>query len=62
MFQARRHTTEINFDQLRVRAISELEKDAITSLSTENLSGETSVHTSEGLCLYVFMRIFCLLY
>lgn len=48
VFQARRHTTEINFDQLRGRAISELEKDAIISLSTENLSGESYDDTSEG--------------
>lgn len=61
MFQARRHTTEIHFDQLRGRAISELEKDTITSLSTENLSGESyddSAHKSERLiCLYVYLIV-----
>ena len=59
MFQARRHTTEISFDQLRGRALSELEKDTITSLSTENLSGESyddSVHTSKD-CRSVYEYI-----
>ena len=52
VFQARRHTTEIRFDQLRGRPISEVEKDTITSLSTENLNGETyddGGHTGEEL-------------
>ena len=53
VLQARRHTTEVNFEQLRGRALSELEKDTITSLSTENLSGEgyndDSVHSGKDL-------------
>lgn len=54
MFQTRRHTTEVSFDQLRGRALSELEKDTITSLSTENLSGESyneDVHSGEDGCI-----------
>ena len=56
ILKVRRHTTEVNFEQLRGRALSELEKDTITSLSTENLSGEgfsdDSVHSGEDLLYY----------
>lgn len=58
VFQVRRHTTEVNFEQLRGRALSELEKDTITSLSTENLSGEgfsdDSVHSGEDLMYILY--------
>ena len=57
--QVRRHTTEVSFDQLHGRALSELERDTITSLSTENLSGESyngdGIHNGKKFVLRMIM-------
>ena len=36
--QERRHTTEVRYDQLPSHTLSELERDSLTSVSTEELS------------------------